>query len=303
MEVKAGDIAAKFRGEVKEYTQSVGQEDARPTLYAFLANEDEFAVKYARQTQKQCEEDGINFQLRQCDKNELEDAIVDANNDPRVHGIMVYYPVFGNDQDLYLQNIVNVQKDVEGLTHTFKFNMYYNIRQLPDGSKCIIPCTPLAVVKVLEHLNVYNSAIPYGNRLHGKTVCVINRSEVVGRPLAALLANDGAKVFSVDIKDIQVFTRGQGLKQHRHTVAECSLNLQQVLAQSDVVITGVPSKEYKVETDHLKDGVIAINFSSFKNFKDDITHRASIYVPSIGKLTVSMLERNLIRCHQNLSSK
>lgn len=63
------------------------------------------------------------------------------------------------------------------------------------------------------------------------------------------------------------------------------------------MITGVPSKEYKVETDHLKDGVIAINFSSFKNFKDDITHRASIYVPSIGKLTVSMLERNLIRCH------
>jgi methylenetetrahydrofolate dehydrogenase (NAD+) len=61
--------------------------------------------------------------------------------------------------------------------------------------KCVLPCTPLAVVKALEHLHAYDPSLPEGNRLRGKKVTVINRSEVVGRPLAAMLANDGAQVW------------------------------------------------------------------------------------------------------------
>merc|ERR1711939_560074 len=75
-----------------------------------------------------------------------------------------------------------------------------------------LPCIPLAVVKVLEYLQIYNTVIPYGNRLFGKTITVINRSEVVGRPLAALLANDGAHVYSVDLDGVQLLTRGTGIK-------------------------------------------------------------------------------------------
>ncbi len=66
---------------------------------------------------------------------------------------------------------------------------------------------------------MYNRVLPYGDRLHGRIITVINRSEVVGRPLAALLANDGARVFSVDIKDIFEFHRGQGLSLKRHEVS------------------------------------------------------------------------------------
>jgi methylenetetrahydrofolate dehydrogenase (NAD+) len=89
--------------------------------------------------------------------------------------------------------------------------------------KSIIPCTPLAIVKCLEYVKVYNTILPYGDRVYGRTITVINRSaiqiicaisvnplalnrsEVVGRPLAALLSNDGARVFSVDIDSTQVF--------------------------------------------------------------------------------------------------
>lgn len=70
----------------------------------------------------------------------------------------------------------------------------------------------------MEHLRVYNSILTYGNRLHGKTVTLINRSEVVGRPLAALLANDGARVYSVDINGIQEYHRGPGITFKRHIV-------------------------------------------------------------------------------------
>lgn len=60
--------------------------------------------------------------------------------------------------------------------------------------------------------------LPYGNRLYGRTITVVNRSEVVGRPLAALLANDGARVFSVDINGVQEFHRGEGIRLRRHEV-------------------------------------------------------------------------------------
>lgn len=73
---------------------------------------------------------------------------------------------------------------------------------------------------------MYNSVLPYGDRLHGRVITIINRSEIVGRPLAALLANDGGKVYSVDINNIQEFHRGTGLKLKKHEVSNKSkLNL------------------------------------------------------------------------------
>ena len=89
-------------------------------------------------------------------------------------------------------------------------------------TKSILPCTPLAMVKILEYLGVYNTILHYGNRLYGKKVLIVNRSEIVGRPLAALLANDGATVYSVDINNIQQFTRGDDLLEQRHKVVDLS---------------------------------------------------------------------------------
>jgi len=208
---------------------------------------------------------GFEFQLREVDREELEDAIIAANHDNAVDGIIVYYPIFNNRQDQYLQQIVDVSKDVEGLSHRYIFNMYQNIRFLDSHNqkKSILPCTPLAVIKILEHLHIYNTILPYGNRLHGHTITVINRSEVVGRPLAALLANDGACVYSVDINDVQQFTRGQGLRKKRHEVVEKpGWTLENCLPLSDVVISGVPGDKYKVPLHLLREGAVCINFSS-----------------------------------------
>jgi methylenetetrahydrofolate dehydrogenase (NAD+) len=210
---------------------------------------------------------GFDFELRQIDREALEDNILNANTDPLIDGIIIYYPIFGNRQDQYLQQLVDVSKDVEGLSHKYIFNMYQNVRYLDEEQrqKSILPCTPLAVVKILEYLQIYNTILPYGNRLFGHTITVINRSEVVGRPLAALLANDGACVYSVDISDVQQFTRGQGLRKRRHEVHEKpSWTIEDCLPLSDVVISGVPGDKYKVPLRHLRDGAVCINFSSEK---------------------------------------
>ena len=197
----------------------------------------------------------------------MEEALIAANQDDGVDGMIVYYPIFGSRQDQYLQQILDVSKDVEGLSHQYIFNMYQNIRFLDDAQqqKSILPCTPLAIIKILEYLQIYNTVLSYGNRLHGHTVTVINRSEVVGRPLAALLANDGACVYSVDVDGVLQFHRGEGLKKKRHEVVEMEgWTLEDCLPLSDVVVSGVPGEKYKVPVHRLREGAVCINFSSDK---------------------------------------
>jgi methylenetetrahydrofolate dehydrogenase (NAD+) len=202
----------------------------------------------------------------------------------------------------------------------------------PGTVKSIIPCTPLAIVKCLEYAGVYNTLLQYGDRAYGKTITVINRflstlhsglfmnefdrSEVVGRPLAALLSNDGARVFSVDIDSIQEYTKrptassSTARRYHpRHVVHPCSETLQTCLAISDVVVSAVPNPKYKVKTAWLKDGCVSVNVASEKNFEKDVREKASLYIPAVGKgtppylankrgldyfsVTIMMLLRNL----------
>lgn len=291
-----------------------------------------------------------NFDL----EADVEDLILAANRDKSVDGIMVYYPIFGGRQDTYLQQIVNPSKDVEGLSFFYCWNMYHNVRWIKPSQlgnapgttneaelvgldsnvvdeenapvgfcKSILPCTPLAVVKCLEAVGVYDTKLKYGDRLHGKTITVINRSEVVGRPLAALLSNDGARVFSVDIDSVVEFSKrtddaaqdneGRGYKKSSKVIQAHTENtsarlrpahvvraspysdLESCVRASDVVIGGVPSANFKVPTAWVKEGAICVNFSSEKNFESDVRSRASAYLPAVGKVTVAMLQRNLLR--------
>ncbi|CAA9964446.1 hypothetical protein CFE70_010504 [Pyrenophora teres f. teres 0-1] len=297
--VLANNIAKSLLEEVRDGLSKINK---KPLLVGFLASSDPAAKVYAEWTGKTCVENGFDFSLRILDRENLEDALLTANADPSVSGIIVYYPIFSSRQDQYLQQIVSIDKDVEGLSHRYIFNMYQNIRFLDpqNTKKSILPCTPLAVIKILEYLRIYNTILPYGNRLHGRTITVINRSEVVGRPLAALLANDGATVYSVDIADVQEFTRGAGLRKRRHEVVEKpGWTLANCLPLSDVVISGVPGDKFKVPTELMKDGAACINFSSERNFNPEVKEKASIYVPAIGKVTIAVLLRNLLRLAQN----
>lgn len=298
--ILASSVAKLYTEEI---TEQVKKLTITPKLVGFLANDDPAAKMYAKWTEKTARDLGFKYELIEASKDDLENCIMEANEDPEIHGIMIYFPVFNNGQDQYLQQCVLPQKDVEGLNHLYVKNMYYNIRYLDpptNNMKSILPCTPLAMVKILEYLKVYNTLLPYGNRLYGKKITIVNRSEVVGRPLAALLANDGATVYSVDLNNIQIFTRGEGIKLHRHHAIDTLLSLKECTEHSDVVITGVPSKSYKFPVELIRNGAIVINFSSEKNFDTDkVKEKASLWVPSVGKVTIMMLLRNLLRLIEN----
>ena len=362
-------IAEKYRKDIKETIQTK-YDGKGPTLVAFLANKDPFAKKYAEWTGKSCVADGINYILAEVPENELEKELYKANINPNVHGIIIYYPVFGfspsfygSTMDDYLRDSISFKKDVEGLSFTYRYNLYRNIRYMdtpplskvetlrliqndlmnndtktddttyailnepfttasistpstPSSTlttktiatstqedkeeeeykpelKCLLPCTALSCVKILESLEVYDETLPVGNRMENKIVTIINRSEIVGRPLAALLANDGATIYSIDIDSMYKFEKGQMIKEEK--------SQEEVIRSSDVVVTGVPSPSYKLNTDWIKDGAIVLNVASHKNIdeKELLTKKKNIkYVPLVGKVTVAMLERNLMRCYE-----
>ncbi|CCE64344.1 hypothetical protein TPHA_0H01380 [Tetrapisispora phaffii CBS 4417] len=306
--ILASNIAKTFIDEIQNKVLNVKKiKPEGPLLVGFLSNDDPAAEMYANWTKKTCESMGIRYELRRIDDSDfLEEAIIEANRDDDVNGIMVYFPVFGNAQDQYLQQVVAKEKDVEGLNHLYYQNLYHNVRYLDANKKLksILPCTPLAIIKILEYLKIYNSLLVEGNRLYGKKIVVVNRSEIVGRPLAALLANDGAIVYSVDVNNIQKFTRGEGLKFTKHQVEDLgnfsNSLLKDISGEADVIITGVPSETYKFPTEYIKDGAVCINFSSSKNFEDSVKEIASLYVPSTGKVTISMLLRNMFRLMENV---
>lgn len=304
--ILASTIAKPY---IEEITSQVKQLSLTPRLVGLLANNDPAAEMYANWTSKTCESLGFQYDLIKVDKNDLESALVRANKDDDIHGIMVYFPVFGNNQDQYLQQLISAEKDVEGLNFLYYHNLYHNVRYLDpphNEQKSILPCTPLAMVKILEYLGVYNKILHYGNRLYGKKILVVNRSEIVGRPLAALLANDGATVYSVDINDIQQYTRGDDLSEQRHKVIDLNgeeHTVEKLAPLCDVIITGVPSENYKFPTKYVSNGTVVINFASAKNFNEDIKTKAGLYTPSIGKVTISMLLRNLLRLIDNRQIK
>ena len=186
-----------------------------------LANRDPSAQQYSEWTGRACRADGLRYELRTLDDPiDVEAALMEANRDPRVHGIIVYYPIFagqqesfsGASQDDYLRDSVAHECDVEGLCHLYRTNLYRNVRYLDhpaDAQKCLLPCTALSVVKILEAVGAFDTTQPVTKQLQGKTITIINRSEIVGRPLAALLANDGARVYSVDVNSIYRFEGGR----------------------------------------------------------------------------------------------
>ncbi|CCI49927.1 hypothetical protein ABG067_004072 [Albugo candida] len=303
--IDAGLIAAPFNDAVRSYiTKELNGKG--PKLVGFLANDDKAARKYADWTGKTCCASGIRYELREVEKDNLMDALTLANDDPEVHGIIVYYPCFGNfpsffggTMDDFLRDSIAIKKDAEGLCQYYRGNLYRNIRFMDDQKtqKCVLPCTPLAIVKILEYLSVYDKANPEGDHLNGKNITVINRSDIVGRPLAAMLANDGADVYSIDVDSLYLYRRGKLIQTQETNESACK--------KSHVIITGVPVKDYKLPLDWVAENTVVINVSSYKNVDEaNLLKIPGVkYVPLVGKVTVAMLQRNLLRLYENFHMK
>jgi 5,10-methylene-tetrahydrofolate dehydrogenase/methenyl tetrahydrofolate cyclohydrolase len=291
--IDPAEVAAPFQAETRE---NVARLRRRPRVVGLLSQTQGPAHTYAQYARRGAEDVGISTDLWQMEPHHVEDAIRQANADPAVDGIFLYYPLVGEVEDRWLREMVDPRKDVEGM-HSFWSRMLYENRRYVDDARTlrtILPCTPLGILKLLEAAGLRADGGEDPTPLDGVVACVINRSEIVGRPLSAMLANDGATVTSLDLTGAVLFEPAIG--RHTHVVRDTDRDRTAALRDADVVITGVPSREFPlVSAAEIKPGAICVNFSQFRNFDDSVLDVASALVPRVGPMTVAMAVRNLVR--------
>jgi len=214
----------------------------------------------------------------------------------------VYYKTF----DDYFRDMIPASLDVEGLCHDYNSRLmskythvYVDRSEAEDDESIIFPCTALAVARILESCHWgYNASAPVGKRLQGCIITIVNRSEIFGRPLAAMLANDGAMVFSVDINSIVAFKEGG--RTHRYKQSE--VTLEGCVRQSSVVVTAVPSSSFQIPVDWIQKDSTVINVAREKNIDEDALRAVDTpgitYIPQVGQVTVALLEKNLVLLHR-----
>lgn len=283
-------VAASFRDAVR---RQISEEQLTINIVGILASDDPASITYADYTRAGCEDVGIHFDLRKCEPESVRATLEAANRDSAVHGIFVYYPIWGDERDAELRDLISPHKDVEGLSPHWIEKLYANERfdDAEGKFKAILPCTPLAIIKLLEATDAYQ---PYGLPFGGQQITIFNRSEVVGRPLAYMLSNDGARVYSFDINGGFVVDVNSPDHESRPVTRE------EALSQSDIVITGVPSQHFeKVRAGELKPGAICLNFSYIQNFEPEAKEAASLYIPRVGPMTVAMCMRNALQLYHN----
>ena len=209
---------------------------------------------------------GIDFCLVRLSPRNVATYIKALNENPSVHGIIIYYPIFGDSRDDEVKSLVHPAKDVEGLNRDHSFHAVTDNQGQPCLAPTLVPCTAKAVESILHWLGLYDSHLMEGEQLKGREICIINRSDVVGLPLAQLLASQGAHVYSVDITGVQVFHQasppsGRVVEVQRTPIES---TLEDVVKLSSVIIAAVPHRAFKVDTKWIQRGTICINVASAK---------------------------------------
>lgn len=216
-------------------------------------------------------------------------------------------------RDDYYRDSIYPSRDVEGLCSKYHSRKWFRDRSLYvdryDGvssldamegqNKTIFPCTALAVVRILKQClgkKEYDADKPVGRRFEGMTVTIINRSQILGRPLASLLVNDGACVYSVD--EHSIIQMKPGDKWNRCFLVQ--KDIMSCIQESTVIVTGVPCSTFRIPTGWIQPHSTVVNVSSESNVdEDELRNIPGVqYIPAIGKVTVALLEYNLVELHR-----
>ncbi|HVJ68664.1 MAG TPA: bifunctional methylenetetrahydrofolate dehydrogenase/methenyltetrahydrofolate cyclohydrolase FolD [Caulifigura sp.] len=169
-------LRTELAGEVASFRQ---QTRITPHLAVVLVGDDPASAVYVRSKSKGCEQAGMQGTLKTLpattSQAELLDLVHQLNEDPLVHGILVQLPLPRQINETAILDAVNPLKDVDGFHAT-------NVGLLSQGRPRFVPCTPLGCQKLL---------IDAGISTAGAHAVVIGRSEIVGKPMAALLVQKG----------------------------------------------------------------------------------------------------------------
>jgi len=266
-------VAAEVKREVVDRVREFQKDNINPQLSTVLVGEDPASASYLKAKHKACQEVGIKSQNHQLPKEttqrELEALVWKLNTDPTVHGILVQLPLPGHlDENQIIERIVPY-KDVDGL-HPI------NAGKLASGVEVLVPCTPKGIIRLLTDYKV---------PIESRSVVIVNRSNLVGRPLSMLFLNRDATVTICHSK---------------------TLSLIEKTRTADILVSAVGRENFRLTAKHVKPRAAVIDVGlSRVNGKlrgdvefDDVSTVANYITPvpgGVGPMTVAMLLENTVQ--------
>ena len=267
--VVSADIKSRVMRAVREL-KAVG---VQPCLATVLVGEDPASATYVESKHKDAKEVGIitrDHRLAATFKqNELVELVQLLNNDPEVHGILVQLPLPSHIHEFDILTSLNPLKDVDGLTP-------YNIGMLQSGNAALKPCTPSGIMELLDYYKIDVS---------GMDVVIVNRSNLVGKPLLTLMLERDATVTICHSK---------------------TKDLNEKLRRADLVVTAVGNRQrFTLTANMVKEDVVIIDVGIARlngrltgdlDF-ESVKQKASWITPvpgGVGLMTRAMLLKNTV---------
>lgn len=268
----ANQVMEALRTEVETLTTS----GVQPGLAVILVGEDPASQVYVRNKEKACGDLGIYSEVHRLSEQTTQEALIELieklNASSRIHGILVQKPLPSHIDEKPVIEAIAVDKDVDGFHPV-------SVGNLLIGDEGFLPCTPAGVMELLR---------AYDIPVAGRRVAVIGRSNIVGKPMAALLIREDATVTVC----------------HSRTA-----NLPEVTREADIVVAAV-GRPRMVTADYIQPGavVIDVGVNRLENGKlagdvdfDAVKEKASAITPvpgGVGRMTIAMLMKNTVKAAQ-----
>jgi methylenetetrahydrofolate dehydrogenase (NADP+) / methenyltetrahydrofolate cyclohydrolase len=266
-------VAASVKDRVRSAVKEIQSDGIVPCLATVLVGDDPASATYVRNKQKACADVGITTKdhrlPRTFSQKEMNTLIDLLNKDNTVHGILVQLPLPSQLDEFTTTSRISPLKDVDGLTP-------YNIGLLTSGRAILKPCTPSGIMELFEYYKI---------DLEGKNAVIINRSNLVGKPLYNLMVEKNATVTTCHSK---------------------TKNLKEHCQRADIIITAIGDrKKFVLTDDMIKEGVIVIDVGTSRQEDklvgdvdyENVIKKASYATPvpgGVGPMTIAMLLKNTV---------
>ena len=269
-------LSLKLKEQMKQRIAQLKQQGINPKLVVVLVGDNSASQVYVRNKHKSCGEVGIESEVitmpEQTTQQELLEVVERLNQDETVDGILVQLPLPKQiDEKTVLRSILP-EKDVDGFHPV-------NVGLLSIGDECFAPATPSGIIAMFQE---------YGIDIAGKNCVVIGRSNIVGKPMAALLLKNNATVTICHSKteDLASYTR-------------CA----------DVVFVAT-GRRHTLTAEMVKEGAVVVDVGMNRNEQgklcgdvdyEEVKEKASFITPvpgGVGPMTITELLENTIQAAQ-----
>lgn len=178
-------LAKKLNQQTSERVQKMQENDGiTPGLVVIIVGDDPASQRYVRNKHRTAQRLGINSIVKQLPESVSEKELLkwvdQYNNDPTIHGILVQDPLPDQINEKDVTRAILPEKDVDGFHPVNVGKLFLN-----DSTKYPVSCTPKGIMTMFSEYHI---------ELKGKNAVMLGRSAIVGKPMAALMLNQGASV-------------------------------------------------------------------------------------------------------------